>query len=175
MHEGSQDRRVAVGRIGRPKGLKGELFVDSYNSDSTLLGELSRVFVGKSAETAQPLGIERAVRHNARLVVTFTGVTDRNGAEALTHSEVFALRSEFPELPSGEHYCCDVIGLEVVSGSGKALGTLESVLNTASNDIYVVKGPEGELLVPAIAGVVKSVNLKEGKIVLDPPEVADAV
>ena len=63
------------------------------------------------------------------------------------------------ELPEGEYYWRDIIGLDVYSEEGKLLGQIESVFPTGSNDVYVCKGGEREILLPAIADVIKSIDI----------------
>lgn len=72
-----------------------------------------------------------------------------------------------PDLPPGEYYHYQLVGLEVVTDQGEELGTLQEVLVTGSNDVYVVRSATGdEILLPAISQVVKDVDLPAGRILV---------
>lgn len=165
---------ISIGRIGRPKGLKGEVRVEVYNRDSRLLEEIPSICAGSNSEDLQPLSIRGCSKEVKGCVVSFEKILTREDAARLTGKEIFVQRSALPKLGKGEYYCCDLIGCSVVSESGETLGRLKEVMTTPSNDIYVVEGPSGEILIPVIEGVVVSVDLSKETIVVRPPEVMDA-
>jgi 16S rRNA processing protein RimM len=68
-------------------------------------------------------------------------------------------------LEDGEFFYHQIVGLSVVTTEGRALGKVEDILVTGSNDVYVVKGAGKEYLIPAISDVVKKIDL-EGKTIL---------
>jgi hypothetical protein len=68
---------------------------------------------------------------------------------------------------AGTYFQHDIIGLEVVTDSGEALGRVATILETGANDVYVVKGERGELLLPAIEDVIKQVDVRGGRLVID--------
>ena len=75
-------------------------------------------------------------------------------------------------LEDGEYYTFDIIGLEVFDMEGVSQGFVTDVLKTGSNDVYVAsqKGEAKQLMIPALKAVVKEINLKEGRMVVDMPE-----
>jgi 16S rRNA processing protein RimM len=166
---------VSIGRIGRPKGLRGEVRVQVYNPASRLLEETRSVAAGYDTKTLRPLSVAKFAREPKSAVVAFEGVSTREGAEKLTGQEIYVRRSDLPKLGAGEYYCCDLVGFQVVLESGRVVGNLRNVLATASNDIYEIDAEEGEVLLPAIPNVVIRVDLEERKIVVRFPEVVDAV
>ncbi len=145
-----------------------------YNPETSLLNEGSEVLVGKDPKQAKSMELLQVLEQNSRYVVRFAHASTRDEAESLTGSELFVSRDEFPETEEGEFYVCDMIGLEVKDSQGKRLGVLVDVMATASNDIYVVDGDKGEVLLPVIPGVIKQIDLDGGKITVDPPEVVNA-
>ncbi len=95
------------------------------------------------------------------------GVTDRDAAAALAGCDVGVARDALPALDDGEYYWSDLIGLEVRSVDGVALGTVARMMETGANDVLVVDG-ERERLVPYLPGrVVRSVDLEAGTIEVD--------
>jgi 16S rRNA processing protein RimM len=169
------ERWIAIGRIGRAKGLRGEVRVEVYNPESHILEKIRTIAAGTDPNDLTEFSIRNLAQQAKSLVVSFDHVETREAAEGLTGRELFVRRSELPELPEGEYYWCDLIGCEIVSESGERLGTLRKILPTPANDIYVIDGPGGETLLPAIPEVVIRAEVGERRIVVRPPEVVDAL
>ena len=73
--------------------------------------------------------------------------------------------AEIPLAP-GEYFHYQLIGLAVGTEEGEELGTIREILETGSNDVYIVAGPSGDLLIPALAQVVLQVDLDAGRMVV---------
>jgi 16S rRNA processing protein RimM len=71
-------------------------------------------------------------------------------------------REEAVPLQAGQFYEHQIVGLSVVTADGHALGQVVEVLATGANDVYVVLGPRGEILLPARAEVVRAIDLDAG-------------
>jgi 16S rRNA processing protein RimM len=155
---------VAVGRIARAHGIKGEVAVLVLSQVAERFEPGSRLFLDETGE--RPLTVSAARPHRQRLLVRFEEVTDRNGAEALLGSYLFVPASESPSLPEGEYWTHDLIGSEMVTTGGRSLGLIEEVIHTVANDVWVARGPEGEVLVPALSDVVESVDLPAHRVVV---------
>lgn len=111
--------------------------------------------------------------HSKNALVCFKGITDCNAAEGLVGSQLFIAKAELPELEAGIYYWFDLIGLEVFTTEEKYLGRIESIIETGSNDVYVVKTDGAEILVPALESVVLSIDLKGKRMQVDLPEGLD--
>ena len=104
----------------------------------------------------------------------FEAVSDREHVERLVGSSLFIDKSKLPPLEEDTYYWSDLLGLKVIDCSGLLLGSLEEVIPTPGNDVYVVKGvlngQSREILIPAVGAVIRSVDLKSKTMVVDPPE-----
>jgi len=163
------DGPILVGAIARAHGLKGEVVVDVWSEaperfkpGSTLTarlpGDLVRSMV---VETARPFG--------ERLLIQFEGIASRTQAEALRGADLTVARSEVAPLPEGTHYRFQLVGLRVRTPSGEHLGTVADVFSTGSNDVIVVRGARGELLIPHLTHVVLSIQPEQGEMVVELP------
>lgn len=160
----------ALGKLGKPKGLKGEMFFDAYNPDSDTLARVSNVRV----ETHE-FHVAEFHAASTRPIVRFEEVSSVDQAKPLTGLELFVRRTDLPVLPKGQHFVGDLVGFEVKSRDNKkTLGVLKSVIPTVSNDIYVVQGEE-EILLPIIEGVIEKIDTDAQIIWVNPPEVVDAI
>ncbi len=168
-HEMKNNDSIDIGYIGRPHGIRGDVVVMTFNPDSDLLTNVSAVTL--SGKVSKQLEIRSVSPLNKGWRVRFKGVDDRNAAEALKGATVHVERSLFPDLPPGENYITDLIGLDVIDAdSGDCLGKLARVWETGAHDCYVVNDSRGEILLPAIADVILEVNLTERTMRVRPPE-----
>jgi 16S rRNA processing protein RimM len=156
-----------MGRISGAHGLRGGLKLISYaeSLDVFAAGRSVRLIDSHLSEAVYTVSVARPQGRGA--VLFLKEITERRQAEALSGCELFIDRTTLPALPEGRHYWVDLIGLEVVSVDGRALGRIESIFETGSNDVYVVKCGDKELLLPAIASVVKSVDLHLRRMEVD--------
>lgn len=117
------------------------------------------------------LHIESCKYHKQYILLKFREYPEREQARALTGKLLTIDRSEAAPLGEGEFYTFDIIGLRACDTEGNELGLVENVLRTGSNDVYALCTPEGrELLVPALKSVVREIDLKGGRMVVDLPE-----
>lgn len=157
---------MAVGRVLGPFGLKGELKVQTLTDNADRFKAKAKLWAGQ-----QPVSVLRAREAQGHLYLTFKGFPDRESADKFRHALLQIPEAELPPLPDGEYYRFQLLGLTVVSGDGTPLGTLEEIIETGANDVYRVHPSEGaDLLLPALADVIVSIDLAEKRMVVDPPE-----
>ena len=100
------------------------------------------------------------------VLLMLEGIEDRRAAEAVRGEELLLPR---PKALPGEDvfYQHDIVGLQVETAGGEALGKVESIFSTGANDVFVVRGERGELLLPAIEDVVKEIDLPGRRVVVE--------
>ncbi len=157
-----------IGRVGRPHGVHGEVYLDGVSLTPLELHDVRR-FVWRRAGTAdRALTLATARPAHDRLLVRFEGVAERERAAELTNGELWAEKAALPDPGPAMAWTFQLVGLRVETEDGRALGVVESVVTTAGNPVYVVRG-ERELLVPGAPGVVKRVDLEAGRLVVALP------
>ena len=152
---------LTIGKVLKPRGLKGELKIELYASDTARFSHLKRLKID-----GIEYGIDRISPEGAIGYVSLEGIDTVEKAEALRGKLITANRNDLPKLPDGKYYIVDMIGLDVVV-SGEVVGEVCDVLQYGSADVYVVKNGANSFSFPAISGLVKQVDLDLGKIVLD--------
>ena len=158
-------RYLAVGRITRAHGIRGEVAVLPLTQVGSRFERGSRLLVGESDK--RPMVVSSSRPHRDRMLVFFEGVGDRDAAEALQGTYLFVPASDAPPLPEGEFWPHELIGCEVVTDGGRTLGRLQEVIHTRANDVWTVRGDDGgEVLVPALRTVVGDVDLVARRIVV---------
>jgi 16S rRNA processing protein RimM len=159
-------RYLAIGQVARPHGLRGELSVTVLTEFPERFKDMDRVYLGNEQE-AEAYHLESYRWHKPSILLKLAGIDDRTQAEQVRGLLVQVPIEEAVPLPEGSYYLYELIGLEVLTTAGEVLGTLTDVIETGANDVYVVKGEGKEVLLPAIPDVIKSVNLKEGRVVVE--------
>ena len=118
----------------------------------------------------QPMIIDRARWHKGWAIIKLHTINRLEDAQKLQGQPVEIDHSQLQPLPEGQYYHFQLIGLEVWTTQDKLLGNITDILSAKSNDNYVVAGREGKILIPAIEDVVKSIDLEQGRIVIEPLE-----
>ncbi len=147
----------------RPHGISGELRVYAFEPGAPNLQQGKRLAVG---------GVMRRIRairpDRSEWLVTLEGVTTREQADELKGA-LFELPDDQVRRNDSESYFLhELIGLDVVTSTGEDLGKVAEVLQPGANDVYVVRGPLGEVLIPAIGDVVDQIDIAAGRIVITP-------
>jgi 16S rRNA processing protein RimM len=164
------ERLIAIGELVGAHGVRGEARVRPFNPDSSALGDVSEVFLLRGDAAASRRRLERARPHGGVWLVALEGVRTPEEVRLLVRTQVAIRERDLPGLESGQFYCYQLIGLEVVDDAGATLGRVADVLPTAANDVLVVSGGEGERLIPMIDRVVAAVDLEKRRIVVHPVE-----
>jgi 16S rRNA processing protein RimM len=160
---------VAVGRIGPPRGVRGDLFVQPWTDDPDDRFAAGTVF-GTEPAAVGPLTVESSSSAGGKLVVHFAGVEDRSAAEALRGARLMIAATERPQIDDpDEFYATDLIGLAARTVSGEELGPVRDVLNAAGADYLVLEVDGRERLVPFVSAIVPTVDIAGGSVVIDPP------
>ena len=150
-----------IGKILRPRGIKGVAKIEVYTEDSSRLLRLKKLTVG-----GREYCVENVTSDGGFLYVKLKGVDTPEAVEALRGADVKVLRSELPPPPADHYYIADLLGADVVV-NGDVLGELVDVLQYGSADVYVVKTADGSVSFPAIKEVVRTIDAENGKIILD--------
>jgi 16S rRNA processing protein RimM len=160
---------LAIGQITSAHGIRGEVKVLVMTDFPERYRVGAKVYLGTLAD-CRPTEIETVRPHKGMMLVKLSGVPDRNTAETLQGQ--YLMIPDEQAMPLGEHenYAHDLIGLAVETQDGKSLGTLVEILFTRANDVYVVSGPAGEILLPALREVILRVDLAAKKIIVAVPE-----
>ncbi|NQU38045.1 MAG: ribosome maturation factor RimM [Actinobacteria bacterium] len=162
--------RVVVGRVGRPNGVRGSVFVLPLTDEPELRFEPGALlFAGPPAD--RELVVDELRFHNGKMIVTFMDSRSREDAESLRHSvlEVNVAAAESPEDPD-EYYDRQLHGLRVVDPAGIEVGTVLTVLHLPSQDVLEVRLADGPIrLIPFVKQIASDVDLALGTVTVDAP------
>jgi len=155
---------VTVGRVIVAHGIRGEIKVAPLTDFPQRFEAGSRLWLDGTPHT-----VERGRWQNRNVILKLSGIDTRNQAEALHGKDLLAAEAT-PIAEEDVYYLHDILGARVEDAAGQALGELVEVLSTGSNDVYVVRGERGELLLPALDDVILKVDVKARRIVVEIPD-----
>jgi 16S rRNA processing protein RimM len=113
--------------------------------------------------------IQAARVQGTTVLLKLADVADRDSAETFRNKDVLIRAADAIALPRGQFYWHQVIGLRVEDAtSGESLGEVTDILETGANDVYVVNGARGEILIPAIKDVIKHIDPAAGRMLIQP-------
>ncbi len=159
------DGYIAVGHIGSVFGVKGEVRVTLATDFPERFRGLETVYLGPEARPARLLSSRP---HQDAMLVRLEGYPDRTAAESLIGLWVQVPQAEVLPLGDGEYYVFQLIGLRVRTTDGRDLGVIDEILNTPANEVFVVQGEAGEVLIPYINDVIAEERLDAGEIIVHP-------
>ena len=175
-HTSSPGRLIALGEIVGTHGVRGLLRFHSYGRSTSPLPTDRTLYLiarplpgGRPDSTdAMPIVVEAARPHGG---VTLLQVKDVATIEAATPLVGRALALPERDLPApapGELYVYQLEGLDVVTEAGDRLGTIDRSFSTGANEVLVVRDGAREYLIPLIADVVRSIDLADRRVVIEP-------
>jgi len=164
--------QLVVGRVSRPHGVRGELAVDVRTDDPELRLAAGAVLATEPA-AAGPLTVVRTRWHSGRLLVTFTGIDDRNGADGLRGVLLLVNSEELEDVADPDEFRDhQLIGLAVLGPDGEHVGDVADILHYGQ-DLLVVSGSGKQsgkdIMIPFVSAIVPEVDLAAGVLRIDPP------
>ena len=164
------EQYLDIGKIVNTHGVKGELKVVPLTDDPERYLKLKWVYVDKKSGLEKYM-VESVKFFKSFVILKLKEIEDMTQAEALRELFIKIDRKDAVKLPKNAFFISDILGCLVFDIEGKELGKLVDVLQTGSNDVYVVKRESApDLLVPALKSVVREVDVENRRIVVELPE-----
>lgn len=161
-------KRVLLGEIGRPHGVRGLVRLHAFTADPRAIGGYGALTDASGARrfviTVLPGGLGR-----------IEGIADRDAAQKLTGTKLYIERAQLPPPADPDEFLlCDLEGLTAFTESGEKLGTVRSVDDYGAGPFLVIQGAEAERLVPFTKAAVPLVDVAAGRVVVVPPAEIEA-
>lgn len=163
---------LVIGEVLKPQGVRGEVKARPITCDVGRFEGLKTLYL-KRGEAFEPRAVRVTRVEEDAVYILFDGVNDRDAAERLRGQLLYIDRAHAVELPQDANFICDLIGCEGVDDRGGSLGTLCDVMQPGGNDVYVFRGPRGEVLVPALKSVVLEVDVAHKHMLLSADRLAE--
>jgi 16S rRNA processing protein RimM len=164
---------LAIARILRPQGRKGEVAAEILTDFPARFEHLQSVFLEVQGQAPRPIYVESVWPHKKRIILKFSGTDSIESASALRGLQVFVPWEQRTPLPPHHYYLCELHGCRVVCESeAKEIGTVVEVESTNGVDVLHVRRLDGngEVLIPLAQEICKRIDLASQTITIDPPE-----
>jgi 16S rRNA processing protein RimM len=155
---------IRVGKIVNTHGIKGCMKVLSLTDQAERFDELDYVYTEIDDKKRK---INNFWHRNGMVYLELEGVDNMDEAIKLKESYISIEESQLKELPEDTYYIYELEGLEVYSAEGELIGVIKEVIQTGANDVYEVKGKLKTYYIPVIKNIIKEVNIKEKKIIIN--------
>ncbi len=162
---------VAIGRVVKPQGRKGEVLVQPFTDRPERFPTLRAVYVPGESGAARALEVASCWPHKGRFVLKLEGVESIDDAEKFRGMDVRIPEGALPALPAGSYYHHQLKGLAAFDETGAPVGTVEEILETGGEAaVLSVRSAGAETLIPLADAFVREVDLARGRIVVVRPE-----
>jgi 16S rRNA processing protein RimM len=164
---------LLLGEILRPHGVRGEVRMRVLTDHPERIAGMEQIYLGTDPEepTARTYRIEHMRMHQAYGLLKLAGIDDRDQADRLRGLFVMIDLEHAIPLEEGEFYLYELIGIDVQTEDGAALGTIVDVLETGANDVYIVDSPaHGEILIPVTQETIVSTDIEARLVTVRLPE-----
>ena len=154
--------RLVIAEVLKPQGIRGEIKVKTFTDAPENVKAFKTVYIDGNPYKI----LSFRVGNDGAAYLGLRGVPDRNAAELLRGKIIEGERDDGPVLDEGQYYIVDILGLLCETEDGETLGTVTDISNFSS-DIYTIEKAGKKILVPAVKGVIKRVDLENKKLVVD--------
>jgi 16S rRNA processing protein RimM len=160
--------RVAIGKILRARGVKGELLVAPLCEDLKRYSQVEKVFISDLDAKEKPYRIKRSRIFQGKVLLQLEGIDTRTKAEELKGRYLEIDKKDVPLLTEGCYYAFDLVNCQVLSLNGKKIGEVKEVLFFPAHPVLSVKKGKKEYLIPFVKEVVKKVDREKKIIWIEP-------
>ena len=167
---GRWSETVLLGKVVATHGIRGQLRVVLFSGEFSSVAGLDSLLLVGADKRMEVFDVAAIARHGNKVLLTLKGFDSINQVTHLVGRELHVRREQLPDLPEGEYYWCDLLGLRVLTDRDEELGILEDIIVTGSNDVYVVKSGKREYLIPALEDIVREIDLDAGIMKVSPPD-----
>lgn len=152
--------KIKIGKIVNTVGLKGEVKVYNYSDSIEIYETIESIYVEDRLTV-----IENVRAQKNMVILKLEGADNRNAAEALRGKDLYITEDDLPELPEGQYYVRDLIGMSVTEEDGNLLGHVTDVLQNTAQDIFEVESENGKkLLIPKVDQFVLDIDAEKREI-----------
>lgn len=159
---------VTVGRLGRTRGVKGEIYIIPETDFPGRFLQMSEIFV-RDRDHWNKVRLDSARVVSGRVVVKLEGIESPEEAARFTNRQIGVRKEEIAKLPKGAFWIHDLVGCEVLDKqSGELIGEITAVEKYPANDVYIIRMTDGkEMVIAAVKQFVKSVDIEARKVTID--------
>jgi 16S rRNA processing protein RimM len=155
---------IAIGRISKPIGTRGEVKILPLTNDKQRFTNLRLVWVGNDESTAEKRTIHTVRIDAKQVVLNFSGIETVGEAELLRDRYLFVPKEKVVKLNIGNYFVDDVIGCEVVTEEQRKIGIVIDLFSLPANDVWIIWNGAKEIMIPAVKSIIRQVDVLKKRI-----------
>ncbi len=159
-----------MGKVLRPHGVKGVLRIKSYARGPSSFKKGQSIFFKTPSGKEEIFTLSSIKPHKNIFLMKLKEIRSIEQAESLRESDIFVLAQDLEKKKEGEFYWYELIGIRVYLETGEYIGKINHIMETGSNDVYVIRREDKEILIPAIYDVIKGIDTEKRKMIIEPIE-----
>jgi 16S rRNA processing protein RimM len=159
------DDWMLVGRVVGAFGVRGEMKVEPLTDFPERFKKTKQIYLGTDR---MPVAVTGSRTHGGQVLLRLEGIDSPEAVKALRNPELFVPRDEAHPLPDGHFYLDDIIGAQVETTDGRAVGTISDVISTGSNEVFVIGKGSDAILIPVIKDAVTELDVAAKRVVVEP-------
>ncbi|CEO88451.1 MAG TPA: 16S rRNA processing protein RimM [Syntrophaceticus sp.] len=159
---------ITVGKVAAPFGIQGEIKVIPLTDFPERFSRGGSYYLSKQ-KMFKEVEIQGVKIRGREIIIKFEGIDTPEDARVYRNALLQVPRGEVLPLPEGHYYHYQIVGLLAATEDGTVLGKVAEILETGSNDVYLVKDDQGrEILIPALKEVVREIDPDKGLMLVRP-------
>ena len=147
---------IKIGTILRPHGIKGEVVIRFDRENPEKVMDLPFILIEKEIDVFEIDGFRA---HKKQFILKLRGIDHISQAESLRGRVVSVDSWPEEELKEDEYFVEDLMGIEVIDESDRSIGHLKEIISSPANEIYIIEGPFGQVLIPAVSAFILDVSI----------------
>ncbi len=164
MSTHQRDDRVTIGKVLKPRGIRGEVKVLPLTDVPDRFEHLPAVYLRKNDRETLRIAIDHVSYYKGFVYLHFAGYDSREKAEELLGCALQVDQADSPPLPEGVYYHFEIIDCKVYTEEGQYLGIVADILETGSHDVYIVRHNSREYLIPSTQEVVRQIDCENKRM-----------
>jgi len=167
---GAESELIAIGRVNRAQGLRGELRVIKLSNVADRFSSLNTVILELKNGTRINYTIEYVTESDNHVLIKLYGVHDRNDAEALKGAYIMVKTNDIPPLDNDYYYSFDLVGMDVYDTGDEKIGTIKKIEHYPAQDVLVIELKGKTVMLPAVKEYILEIDVKTKTMRVDIPE-----
>lgn len=166
----AEPRFLILGRVTRPHGVRGEFRVTVFANNPERFKKLRSILLTSDENDPEPQAyrLKTSRTHGDLAILRVEGINHREAVDPIRRWWVMIPIELAVPLAEGEYYLYQLFGLKVVTEEKVELGILSDVLETGANNVFVIRGEKGELLIPDTPEVVVNIDFEQRQMTIRP-------
>lgn len=166
MNNNSSEKLILLGKVIRSHGLDGVLRIKSYARSEESFLYAGSVFLEPEQQEPVELKVLSIKPHKGLFLLKLSGIDSIEKADFYRGANIYISERRLKRDNEDEYFWYELKGIGVYLNSGELIGRIKEIINTGSNDIFVVKSDSSEILIPALNEIVESVDLENRRMII---------